>query len=234
MRELRAANGRKGGTRKASNHPPASQPSVDDVSEANAKQTASNLLGVCQAGASDTSTTSGKQNPSAGYGYGNTDLRDQDPENDQDPGSDPAGGAGGSDADAPFDVPDKPRSVHERYAEHYAAGQTDATGDPYAPPAGVREHGALAQMAQTHARGPDGKPLRGPALDAWFRATAAEYRHAQAAAAQYQRGFAPSKCLEWLQNKRPVATGPPPSAGRIVQRPPPSGRIWKTGESEES
>ena len=106
----------------------------------------------------------------------------------------------------------------DRYALAYAEGQTEASGQPFTPPSG-NDAGPLGTMALTHAKG-----LRGEKLLAWYRETSAAYRRAQSGAAQFQGGFRPTKCLEWLNAGRPHASA---MNGKYPVQQPAVNRCWE-------
>ncbi len=122
--------------------------------------------------------------------------------------------------DSDPDVPEPCGSPREAYAAEvnpprdplaatftaaaYAAGQLDAGADAYPVPSEPQDIRALDRIV-AYAPPAEGRALRGEALSAWFRATSAAYRRAQASASEYQCGFSPRKCLEWLKNGRPRA-----------------------------
>lgn len=100
------------------------------------------------------------------------------------------------------------------YAAHYSAGVASVTGAPHVV-AQPHELDKFALITTRYAQRDD-KALKGPELSDWLRALGAEYAAATQHAAQYQRGYAPSKCLEWLgagRPKGPRSTGAASSAG---------------------
>ncbi len=109
-----------------------------------------------------------------------------------------------------------------KYAASYSAGVSAETGGAHAvtEPHELTKFGAITQ---SHAVA-SGKALRGEALDAWLRDRGAAYVRSTRHAAQYQRGYAPSKFLEWLS-----AGQPPPPNGNAVNpngRPKVQGRTY--------
>jgi len=103
------------------------------------------------------------------------------------------------------------KPAHVKYAENYAAGMRDATGQDFPVP---RERAALIDMAKCYAKR-DGEPITGDDLLSWFRHTAKEYRRVRAQKAEFEHGFAPHKCLEWLKAGRPAVLSS--SGGRPLQ-----------------
>lgn len=91
-------------------------------------------------------------------------------------------------------------SAHQRYAEAYAAGMSDVTGEPFAPPRGKRDLVDMALLAIV-----DGQRLGGDELLTWIRQTAAAYRRARAGAEQFESGFSVERCVKWLNAGRPTA-----------------------------
>ncbi len=106
-------------------------------------------------------------------------------------------------------------------AAEYATGQLSAGADVYPVPNDLRELRALDALAACSG-GRGAPPLVGEALGAWIRVTSADYRRAQASAAQYHPGFPPTKCLKWVTDNRPIAGG----ARGMVQPVPAAGRLW--------
>ena len=100
----------------------------------------------------------------------------------------------------------------QRYAAAYAAGVVDAAGGVFTPPTDSHAQYVFRSVLKVHALDGGGKPLTGEALDAWIRASAAEYRRARADRAQFEAGFKPSKWQEWLEGGKVGAAAPPARA----------------------
>jgi len=144
------------------------------------------------------------------------------------PPTPPAGGMGGGAAEesAPESAEQVAPEVQAKQAPYlgaYGAGVTSVTGEPWAAPTHKAESWAVGSMIKTYAAN-----LRGAALLAWLTETAAAYTRATLDGAQYQRGFAPSKCLDWLKSGRPAAR-PRGGAGRAAppQQLDPVGRMTR-------
>lgn len=105
--------------------------------------------------------------------------------------------------------PSREPKAHERYAEAYAAGMREASGQPFSQPRGKAD---LVEMATTYARIPGGAAIVGAELLTWFRETAAAYRLA-CPNGQFQGGYDPAHCLRWLN------AGRPDDRGRVFGRP---------------
>lgn len=103
--------------------------------------------------------------------------------------------------------PEKPAG--QRYAEAYAQGQTDASGQPFAVPTATK---AFWPILRAHAVDAYGSPITGDALLEWIRKSSAEYRRACEKSAAYQRGFSVPRWGEWHQAGRPSS-----GAGRFGQ-----------------
>jgi hypothetical protein len=94
----------------------------------------------------------------------------------------------------------KVQPAGQEYAEAYALGQRDASGQPFAVPTARQ---VFWPILRAHATDSEGHPLEGAPLRAWIRASAAEYRRAMAES-PFERGYTPQKWGEWLQGgKRP-------------------------------
>jgi hypothetical protein len=93
------------------------------------------------------------------------------------------------------------RDHHQEYAEAYAAGQKDATGEPYDVPTNKK---FFYRVLQTYALDEHGQPLRGEAVLAWLRASSRDYRIAKASKWEYEVGFEPAKWRAWLRAGRPM------------------------------
>lgn len=94
---------------------------------------------------------------------------------------------------------------HVRYANAYAAGIVDAVGGVYAPPTDTYAKSVFGKALPVHAIDADRQPLRGAVLEAWIRASAAEYRQARAGSAAFEGGFKPARWLDWLQGGKATA-----------------------------
>lgn len=114
-----------------------------------------------------------------------------------------------------------------RYAEAYAAGQTDVSGQPFTPPLSPSDAWHLPRMATVHGRTPAGEALTGDALVAWFRGISAEYRRAKGGEPQFESGFVPRRCLAWLDSGRPTTSGKPVGTRQKAPKGQPS---WKADE----
>lgn len=175
----------------------------------------------------------GHPEPLRGSG-GNSDLPDDFAEAgaaDQDHAASPP-------LDAPAPVPRRRGSPkgpaseksHERYGAAYAAGMTDATGDPFTPPTDSHAQLIFRTVLPVHAIDDAGQPLRGDDLLAWIRASSAEYRRAlKPADVRFNPGFKPSHWKTWLDAGKPGAAAPKrggdtryaPLDGRVIERPLP-------------
>lgn len=139
------------------------------------------------------------------------EYQDQDQDQDQElvgsPLSPPAGGApkpkvarrGAGEAGAPAGRKGRPIPPSIlRYADAYAAGQTDASGQPFAPPVTGKAPRVFVEVLPIHALDRDGKPLEQDALDAWIRQSSAAYRRAVPNPAR-EDGYSPTRWQAWLQ-----------------------------------
>jgi hypothetical protein len=96
-------------------------------------------------------------------------------------------------------------------AAAYAAGISQATGQPCSPPTEKWNLSALKTMARTHAGG-----AAGQALLAWVTRTATEYVTAcREVMAHSSKNFSSEKCSHWLDGGRAAA----PSSGTYPSRP---------------
>jgi hypothetical protein len=87
-----------------------------------------------------------------------------------------------------------------KLARSYAEGIADGGNTPWSMPDAGYEAPFLLTGLQTH------KPqLRGEQIFVWVRRSAATYRRAMSESAQFQKGFRPSKWLEWLNSGQPEA-----------------------------
>jgi hypothetical protein len=155
------------------------------------------------------------------------------------------GGLFGLDAPEPGAKKQRTRKVpgerpsHERYALAYAAGIVDIAGGQFTPPTDTHAQFVFRKALPVHALDANGEPLTGAELEAWIRASAADYRRARGDSAAFEGGFKPAKWLDWLQggkvgsparalphNVIPI-TGPPANGPGVVHenlrhvRPPP-------------
>ena len=97
-----------------------------------------------------------------------------------------------------------PTSV-QRYAAAYAAGIVDVAGGAFTPPTDSHAQYVFRSVLKIHAvDATTGVPLTGERLEAWIRASAAEYRRDRADRAQFEGGFKPSKWQAWLEGGRSV------------------------------
>jgi hypothetical protein len=103
-------------------------------------------------------------------------------------------------------------AAYARYAAPYSAGVASETGGEHV----VVERHELERFGAITTRHAvvGGKALRGDALAAWLRDRGAAYVRATRHAAQFQRGYAPSKFLEWLSAGSPPAPAGPNGTGR--------------------
>ncbi|MCU0687204.1 MAG: hypothetical protein MUF34_34000 [Polyangiaceae bacterium] len=95
-----------------------------------------------------------------------------------------------------------------RYAKHFAIGVRSVTGDAgFALMSG--EHGELADICIRRGKGPDGKALRGPKLDAWLEQNGAAFARETAAERKWNplnpRGFE-----KWFREKAEGKAAPGP------------------------
>jgi hypothetical protein len=70
----------------------------------------------------------------------------------------------------------KSRPRWQDYAHAFVTGCADA--GVTITPLSAGEGATLGRVAAAHAKGPDGQPLKGPAVDAWLRGTAAPFTRA--------------------------------------------------------
>lgn len=128
----------------------------------------------------------------------------------------------------------------ERYASAYAAGISRATGQPCPPPTDRIELQALGNAIRSCALDGAGKILRGPALVAWLTDSAQAYATARATESRFERGFAPSKFLDWLRAGRPAASAPVSRPARVAPTQPADPQTpgyrprWKSAIDNES
>jgi hypothetical protein len=97
-----------------------------------------------------------------------------------DPPKAPQGGAGG---------------VLDRIAKAYADGIAEGGHAPWSMPDPNHEAPIVRDALELHQPG-----LRGDAIDRWVKRSAETYRRMMSDAAEFQRGFRPSKWLEWLNS----------------------------------
>jgi len=107
-------------------------------------------------------------------------------------------------------------------------GVREASGNPRAVVAPFDRFAERDVMRLLEAHAPPG--LDGEAASSWLTQTGHEYVLATFAGARYERGFHPSKCIDWFNAGKPVARPPKPT--RIVQTEPEGGSIWKVGTDE--
>jgi hypothetical protein len=87
-------------------------------------------------------------------------------------------------------------------ARGYAAGIRAITKQNWGFPDRADERTAMVEIISLHAPG-----LKGDALEARMTAVASSYCQATRARAQFEGGFRPSKCLEWLNAGGDPASG---------------------------
>jgi len=115
-----------------------------------------------------------------------------------------------------------------------------ATGAPCPPVTDRGELQALGNAIRSCALDGAGLPLRGPALAAWLSDSAQAYAAARAGEARFERGFAPSKFLDWLRAGRPAATPSTPRPARVAPAQPADPQAssykprWKAAVTNES
>lgn len=99
-------------------------------------------------------------------------------------------------------VPQKRRAGRattvESYPGAYQTGHADAGGTVSRPTGADAK--TLGRAAATHARGPDGEPLKGDAVLAWIRERAADFRRAVQDPEHHRGGYSPFGFLAWLDN----------------------------------
>ncbi len=111
----------------------------------------------------------------------------------------------------------------------YAAGQVEAGAETFPTPTDLKDIRALDTMIATYAKAIDGGPARGSGAIEWVRTTSAAYRKAKALSARFERGYAPSKCLEWIQAGRPIDQAKD-RFGKPVESGPPEKRAKTMSE----
>ena len=123
--------------------------------------------------------------------------------------------------------PLNPTSTLCELAKAYADGIATAAGAPWTLPDPNNESQVIRGSVALH------KPnLRGEKLFAWVRHSAETYRRVMDADWKFQRGFRPSKWVEWLN-----AGGDKAPTRRVIGAPPvqPAGAVssWKVPEGVE-
>lgn len=138
------------------------------------------------------------------------------------PSPPPGGKAQGVPEESPLDPPPSASPSREAYLAAYVAGISAVTKLPCPPPTAKADLEALGLAIRTCALDAHKKPLRGKALLAWLTDNATAYASAKIAAPQFERGFAPSKFVEWLRSGRPEASAPASAArpSRTAPRQP--------------
>lgn len=101
--------------------------------------------------------------------------------------------------------PSAPKAA-DLYAAAYVAGHVDA-GGRMSPPTKA-ERALLGAIAGAHARGPDGAPLTGEAVIAWFRGEAKAFRKAVPDPQHHRGGYSPIGFRSWLDNGAPKPRDP--------------------------
>ncbi len=132
----------------------------------------------------------------------------------------PDAGAGGREVDHGPSEPPSPAAppLLDVVAKAYAAGIAEAAGAPWSMPDPNFEAPVALDALALH------KPqLRGDDIAAWVRRSAATYRRAMAPKAEFQRGFRPTKWLEWLNSGSPNGKTKGPVRGAPVQPDEPGG-----------
>lgn len=89
------------------------------------------------------------------------------------------------------------------HAVMYADAQREVSGKPFTIPRGTKDLLALAELAE-HARA-EGVPTL-EAVGRWIEQASRDYRRTLGGDGKHQCGFAPFKCLEWVQAGRHAAT----------------------------
>lgn len=121
--------------------------------------------------------------------------------------------------------PSAPKAA-DLYAAAYVAGHADAGGRM--SPLTKAERALLGAIAGAHARGPDGAPLTGEAVIAWFRGEAKAFRKAVPDPQHHRGGYSPIGFRSWLDNGAPKPRDPwAVKPGELVQPrpgPPPPRR----------
>jgi hypothetical protein len=112
-----------------------------------------------------------------------------------------------------------PGGLIERIAKAYADGIAEGGGSPWTMPDANVEAPIVRQGLELHA-----PQLRGEAIDRWVKRSAATYRRMMADVAEFQKGFRPSKWLEWLnaggeKMQRRIKGTPPERPELLAARP---------------